>query len=163
MFSPGSSAVHDPDRDAAQTPRYHDDDHDSSSGFELLDLNSASPKARRFPRLKTKMSYQPLTSKDPDDDKRYGSVDATPAHSPTALLAGGDELQDFEKAHLSNPFLDPETAAYWRGVYENCDYECRHAFDPKLTWSAKEEQALVRKLDLKVCLWAVRLRSCKTG
>lgn len=54
-----------------------------------------------------------------------------------------------------NPFLDPEIAEYWTGVYEKAQYECRHVFDPALTWSAEEEKQLIRKLDWRICLWAV--------
>jgi hypothetical protein len=64
------------------------------------------------------------------------------------------ELQG-EDTDAKNPFLDPEIAQYWRLVYEKAQYECRHVFDPSLTWSEDEEKRLVRKLDLRICLWAV--------
>lgn len=60
-----------------------------------------------------------------------------------------------ENTDVKNPFLDPDTAEYWRTVYEKAQYECRHVFDPSLTWSEDEEKRLVRKLDLRICLWAV--------
>ncbi|KAK6224190.1 hypothetical protein LQW54_000339 [Pestalotiopsis sp. IQ-011] len=105
------------------------------------------------------MSYEPLSSKDPDERKNsYGSTDSSPSSSPTAasaaLLIEDVVLEDFERPRDGNPFLDPETAEHWRGVYEGCQYECRHAFDPTLAWSRREEADLVRKLDWKVCLWA---------
>lgn len=105
------------------------------------------------------MSYEPLSSKDPDERKNsYGSTDSSPSSSPTVasgvLLIEDVVLEDFERPRDGNPFLDPETAEHWRGVYEACQYECRHAFDPALTWSRREEADLVRKLDWKVCLWA---------
>ncbi|KAI1165988.1 MFS general substrate transporter [Nemania serpens] len=53
-----------------------------------------------------------------------------------------------------NPFTDPRVAAQWKQVYEDCQYECRHVFDPTLEWTAEEEKKLVRKLDWRVCLWA---------
>lgn len=56
----------------------------------------------------------------------------------------------------SNPFADSAVAERYALVYEKAQYECRHAFDPTMTWTAKEEAALVWKLDLHVCLWAVR-------
>ncbi|KAJ5166991.1 uncharacterized protein N7482_005772 [Penicillium canariense] len=59
-----------------------------------------------------------------------------------------------ENSDTSNPFLDPDVAEYWREVYEKAQYECRHVFDPKLTWSPEEEKRLVRKLDWRICLWA---------
>lgn len=55
----------------------------------------------------------------------------------------------------NNPFADPAVAERYAQVYEKAQYECRHVFDPTLTWTAKEESALVWKLDLHVCLWAV--------
>jgi hypothetical protein len=61
-----------------------------------------------------------------------------------------DEVYD-----TKNPFLDPDVEAHWRQVYEDSTYECRHVFDPALTWTEEEEKAIVRKLDWRVCLWAV--------
>lgn len=66
---------------------------------------------------------------------------------------------DGENRDNRNPFLDPEAAEYWRTVYEKAQYECRHVFDPSLTWTAEEEKAIVRKLDWRICLWAVCLLS----
>jgi hypothetical protein len=54
-----------------------------------------------------------------------------------------------------NPFADPDVAAYWKGVYDEATYECRHVFDPNLTWSEEEEKRIIRKLDWRVCAWAV--------
>lgn len=54
----------------------------------------------------------------------------------------------------ANPFLDEATAAHWRQVYEESQYECRHVFDPHLTWTQEEEKRIIRKLDWRVCLWA---------
>ncbi|KAJ9353404.1 hypothetical protein DTO027B9_5331 [Paecilomyces variotii] len=70
--------------------------------------------------------------------------------SVTTVEPQEEEEHDNEK----NPFLNPEAAEYWRKVYENCQYECRHVFDPHITWSEEEEKRLVRKLDWRVCLWA---------
>ncbi|OTB12254.1 hypothetical protein K445DRAFT_199156 [Daldinia sp. EC12] len=127
---------------------------DNSLSFELLDLNAGELALPTLPRLSTKMSYQPLASDDPEDQKSYGSLDATPSQSPTALLGETIRIED-PVIGIENPFLDTETTEYWRQVYDNCQYECRHIFNPKLTWSAREERELIRKLDWKVCLWAV--------
>jgi hypothetical protein len=54
-----------------------------------------------------------------------------------------------------NPFDDDAVAQHWAAVYSESEYECRHVFDPKLTWTAEEEKQLIRKLDWRVCLWAV--------
>ncbi|KAL5337601.1 major facilitator superfamily domain-containing protein [Aspergillus crustosus] len=53
-----------------------------------------------------------------------------------------------------NPFADPEVAERYAVVYEKAQYECRHVFEPKLTWTREEERDIVRKIDWKVCLWA---------
>ncbi len=57
--------------------------------------------------------------------------------------------------HRKNPFKEQTAAEHWRKVYEKSSYECRHVFDPSFTWSEEEEKRLVRKLDWRVCLWAV--------
>lgn len=60
------------------------------------------------------------------------------------------------EADEDNPFADPEVAERYAAIYEKAQYECRHVFDPTLTWTPLEEKRLVRKLDWHVCLWAVR-------
>jgi hypothetical protein len=67
-------------------------------------------------------------------------------------ISDSDEDGDAIK---NNPFLDSDVAAHWVDAYEKADYECRHVFDPSLTWSEEEEKKLVRRLDWHVCLWAV--------
>ncbi|KAI1082149.1 allantoate permease [Whalleya microplaca] len=99
------------------------------------------------------MSYQPLAPDDPEDQKSYGSLDSIPSRGSESLLTV-DSGSDNEVTFEDNPFLDPDTASHWRQVYESCQYECRHVFNPKLTWSVREEKELIRKLDWKVCLWA---------
>lgn len=54
-----------------------------------------------------------------------------------------------------NPFTDPEVAERYAILYEKAQYECRHVFDPTMTWTSEEEKAIVRKLDWRVCFWAV--------
>lgn len=66
--------------------------------------------------------------------------------SAASSTDGGDE---------KNPFLDPDVSEYWRQAYEKSEYECRHVFDPTLTWSEEEEKRLIRRLDWRICLWAV--------
>jgi hypothetical protein len=51
-------------------------------------------------------------------------------------------------------FKDPAVANHWRGVFERAGYENRHRFDPEFTWTAEEEKKLVRKLDIRIMLWA---------
>lgn len=81
-----------------------------------------------------------ITSDQVPDEQKV--IEASAASSTD----GGDE---------KNPFLDPEISEYWRQAYENAQYECRHVFDPTLTWSEEEEKRLIRRLDWRICLWAV--------
>jgi hypothetical protein len=46
-----------------------------------------------------------------------------------------------------NVFADPEVREYYRNLYEESQYECRHVFDPDATWSPEEERKIIRKLD----------------
>lgn len=85
------------------------------------------------------------------DGTTYINVKTT-LHQPPSELSGSDDNgYDFEK----NPFKDQVVALHWREVYKKSQYECRHVFDSSLTWSEEEEKKLVRKLDYRVCLWAV--------
>lgn len=54
---------------------------------------------------------------------------------------------DSDASLSTNIFSDPEIKAYYVGVYEKAQYECRHVFDADLTWTREEEKKLVRKLD----------------
>lgn len=89
-----------------------------------------------FPNLSIAMTNQELAS------IKGGVVLST---SPRGVL---------EDRGSSNPFLEPDVAAYYTKLYNDIGYECRHVFDPELEWSAEEERKVVRKLDLHVCLWA---------
>ncbi|RFU28872.1 hypothetical protein B7463_g7465, partial [Scytalidium lignicola] len=60
-----------------------------------------------------------------------------------------------EAEHQKNPFSDRKVADYYASVYEKSQYECRHEFDPSLEWTEKEEKRVVRKIDLRVCTWAM--------
>ncbi|KAL7619530.1 hypothetical protein AAE478_010070 [Parahypoxylon ruwenzoriense] len=129
------------------------DDRDNLT-FELSNFDAVKATSPILYWLSTKMSYQPLASDDPEEQlKAYGSIGSSTS-SPRGLLGEDFRVEDPVVTEINNPFLDTDTADYWRQVYENCQYECRHAFNPKLTWSTKEEKELIRKLDWKVCLWA---------
>lgn len=92
------------------------------------------------------------------DDKDIKATEPPPANPSkyndhgTSEQSGSDE--DIE-GYGENPFSDPAKAVYWKEVYENSRYECRHVFDPDIAWSREEEKKIVRKLDWHVCLWAV--------
>lgn len=57
--------------------------------------------------------------------------------------------EDSSASLSTNIFSDPEVKAYYLGVYENSQYECRHVFDAEATWSEEEEKKLVRRLDMR--------------
>ena len=89
------------------------------------------------------------------DEVQAVSHDSTSLDQKIPTLKHLDVVEDIEGSATGNPFLDPQVAAHYREVYENSHYESRHVFDPALTWSREEERAIVRKLDWRVCLWAV--------
>ena len=101
------------------------------------------------------------------DDKRIAEplVDEPPRQTYTNLgdadyLPNKDgvrteTLSRDSSVDADNPFADPDVAARYALLYEKAQYECRHVFDPTMTWTPEEEKALVRKLDWHVCLWAV--------
>jgi len=75
---------------------------------------------------------------------------------PKADTFGSTSESDEDgEAFRKNPFLDPDVAEHWSTVYEKSQYECRAEFDPTFTWTEEEEKKLVRRLDWRVCLWAV--------
>lgn len=39
-------------------------------------------------------------------------------------------------------------------MYERSNYECRHHFDPDLTWTLKEEKEILKINDWRVTFWA---------
>lgn len=82
-------------------------------------------------------------------------IDST-TPSEAQLLSGIPASEEGGYDNEKNPFRDPTVAQHWRDVYEKSQYECRHVFDPSLSWSEEEERRLVRKLDWRICLWAVR-------
>ncbi|KAL2822485.1 major facilitator superfamily domain-containing protein [Aspergillus granulosus] len=88
-------------------------------------------------------------------DGRESSSYTDPSYSRVSKDSSLGTLHlDDDFPEQQNPFLDPEVAGRYAQIYENAEYECRHAFDPKLTWTREEEKAIVRKIDWHVCLWA---------
>ncbi len=87
-----------------------------------------------------------------------GNLHGLKSHWPVALdLAGGAlpcRLEGEVEDETDNVFRDPEIAEYYANIYEETKYECRHEFDPSAEWTPQEEKRLVRKLDVRVCLWA---------
>jgi len=61
---------------------------------------------------------------------------------------GGAIVADEDSDSSStNIFSDPVVAAHYIGVYDRAQYECRHAFDPDVYWTKREEKGVIRKLD----------------
>jgi hypothetical protein len=91
-----------------------------------------------------------------DDKLHYEETTAFSDPLPRVTYLSSDSDPD-ENGDLikSNPFLDPDVALHWTAIYEKAQYESRHEFDPTFTWTKEEEKKLIRKLDLRVCLWAV--------
>ncbi|KAL2847219.1 major facilitator superfamily domain-containing protein [Aspergillus pseudoustus] len=89
---------------------------------------------------------------DGHESSSYTDLSYTRASKDTTSLGTLQLDDDVSEQH--NPFVDPEVAERYAQIYENAEYECRHAFDPKLTWTREEERAIVRKIDWHVCLWA---------
>ncbi|KAL2264483.1 hypothetical protein VTJ83DRAFT_6993 [Remersonia thermophila] len=83
-----------------------------------------------------------------------GSVSGSASGSVSVRSGDGKVDADDYGSTDDHIFSDPTTAEYWRGVYEKAGYENRHRFDPHFTWTAEEERKLVRKIDLRIMLWA---------
>ncbi|KAM7198563.1 Major facilitator superfamily domain containing protein [Naviculisporaceae sp. PSN 640] len=96
----------------------------------------------------------PALSADQSERSKGDNKDPTLTSISERLSSGSDSEDSDDDGLAKNPFLDPEAAARWKQVYEDAQYECRHVFDPTLTWTEEEEKVLVRKLDWRVCLWA---------
>ncbi len=106
----------------------------------------------------TKINHSPDPSTTNVDDKVLYEETATsdPISKSEALASVASDSDEEGEAIRKNPFLDPDVAEHWAGVYEKARYECRAQFDPAFTWTEEEEKKLVRRLDWHVCLWAVR-------
>ena len=51
-------------------------------------------------------------------------------------------------------FKDPAVAEYYKQVYKDAEYECRHLFDTEYIWTTAEEKKLLWKIDWRVTFWA---------
>ncbi|KAL4810696.1 major facilitator superfamily domain-containing protein [Aspergillus unguis] len=92
---------------------------------------------------------------DADKEVRQRLLDSPSSSSYTNLQSAGKDgtFEIIEEETSSNPFADAEVAERYALIYEKAQYECRHVFDPEMTWSKEEETAIVRKVDWHVCLW----------
>lgn len=84
------------------------------------------------------------------DGKDLGTT--TLNQDTTSTGSSGDEevAANDLGSNCEHVFSDPKVAEYWRGVYENARYECRHRFDPSATWTPEEEKKLRRRVSVTV-------------
>ncbi|KAK4215074.1 major facilitator superfamily domain-containing protein [Rhypophila decipiens] len=85
----------------------------------------------------------PISSTPPDDTRTKLS-----SQSKESLSSDGYGSSD------DHAFSDPTVANHWRGIYESARYENRHRFDPGFKWTPDEEKKLVRKIDMRIMVWA---------
>jgi hypothetical protein len=80
--------------------------------------------------------------------KTLDTHEKTPApdSSDSARDSDNEDIDGDYGSYHGHVFSDEKKAEYWRNVYETAQYEGRHRFDPTLTWTAKEEKALKRKV-----------------
>lgn len=79
-------------------------------------------------------------------------VDSKKGTDVTSVKSLSSDFSDEEDD--PNPFVDPTVAAFYRNLYRDSEYECRHIFDPEFKWSRAEEKNVVAKLDAKIAFFA---------
>lgn len=94
------------------------------------------------------LQYQLLNYGSGDSDSDTESTYLKKTHSLISIKSIGEDYDD------NNPFLDENVLDYYTQVYEDSNYECRHVFDPHLTWTKAEEEQVVKKLDYKIAFFA---------
>lgn len=94
------------------------------------------------------LQYQLLNYGSGDSDSDSESTYLKKTHSVISIKSIREEYD------CSNPFLDENVLEYYTQVYEDSNYECRHVFDPHLTWSKTEEEKVVKKLDYRIAFFA---------
>jgi hypothetical protein len=102
--------------------------------------------------LDKEVTQRLLDGQEPSSYTELSSTRGSKGGSRVGIL---DIDQETSGSAQHNPFADPEVAERYTSLYEKAQYECRHVFDPTLTWTREEERAIIRKIDWKVCLWAV--------
>ncbi|CZR59009.1 related to putative tartrate transporter [Phialocephala subalpina] len=115
------------------------------SSKEVTTARTSSAEAHANAPVEDKLHFEETTT--------FGEPLPLPRKSGTYGSSDSDSDENGDK-FKKNPFLDPDVAEYWAGIYEKSRYECRAEFDPTLTWTEEEERKLVRRLDWRVCLWA---------
>ncbi|KAH7324436.1 major facilitator superfamily domain-containing protein [Stachybotrys elegans] len=80
--------------------------------------------------------------------------DSASVRDEPPVVAPSVQSEDGYGSSSDHAFSDPVNADHWRKVYDQANYENRHRFDPQYTWTAQEEKKLLRKIDLRIMLWA---------
>lgn len=109
-----------------------------------IDAKHAPPSAQRQEKTDDGLQFDEATT-----------FSADPVPKTDAFTTAASDSDEDGNEIRKNPFLDPDVAEHWTAVYEEAEYESRHVFDPTLTWTEEEEKKLIRRLDWRVCLWAV--------
>ena len=104
---------------------------------KLIPSHSVPPKESRRSSETSIVDDQELTGKDKD-----------------VFITYRDEESLSSSSTDDHVFKDPQIADHYKDLYESTDYECRHLFDPELTWTEEEEKKVVRKNDWYVTFWA---------
>jgi hypothetical protein len=88
-----------------------------------------------------------------DVQEKAFQADASVTTSSTPSETAGSILDDLPPAtgHQygsvePHVFTSSGRADYWRNIYENAKYECRHRFDPSFQWSHQGEVIVKRKV-----------------
>ncbi|CAI4301139.1 AIG_G0006470.mRNA.1.CDS.1 [Saccharomyces cerevisiae] len=104
---------------------------------KLIPSHSIPPKESRRPSETSMIDDKELTGKDKN-----------------LFITYRDEESLSSSSTEDHVFRDPQIAAHYKDLYESTDYECRHLFDPELTWTEEEEKKVVRRNDWYVTFWA---------
>ncbi|KAF9057193.1 allantoate permease [Panaeolus papilionaceus] len=106
-------------------------------------VSSSDSSGKRSPELDTKsVASDDLVDAEPEPFKLYNFLFRRHLYKPKDLDAIATRRSVYD-----DPNLAPH---YW----PKPDYENIHRFDISTRWTAREEQALLRKIDWKVMLWA---------
>lgn len=79
-----------------------------------------------------------------------------PSKDKAANIDITDKEVDAESlsSYNSHVFQDPVVCEYYKDLYEKTNYECRHHFDPEITWTLEEEKKILWINDWRVTFWA---------